>query len=177
MCEADSSANHAHLFPPHKGTPPAANPKERYPIRRRIWQHALGRRSGRTAQLLACWDADGVRGRKYELGHFLNQHGVNNYLLNITLIQNNPFGLSIVFHRTGRLTVRDGTAILVRRGILYHSGPAPGLTLMEATAIQVMLAGKPVRNLAGTFRLPTHSSERTCAPFSAEGCRTCCPAT
>jgi hypothetical protein len=86
MCEADSSANHAHLFPPHKGSPPAANPKERYPIRGRIWQHALGKRSGRTAQLLACWDADGVRGRKYELGQFLNQHSVDNYLLNITLI-------------------------------------------------------------------------------------------
>ena len=26
---------------------------------------------------LACWDADGVLGRKVELEHFLNQNGVN----------------------------------------------------------------------------------------------------
>jgi hypothetical protein len=26
---------------------------------------------------LACWNADGVRGRKLELEHFLSQHGVD----------------------------------------------------------------------------------------------------
>jgi endonuclease/exonuclease/phosphatase family metal-dependent hydrolase len=41
-----------------------------------------------------------------------------------------------------------GTAILVRRGIVHHSVPVPGLTHMEATAIQVTNAGKPVKILA-----------------------------
>ena len=44
---------------------------------------------------------------------------------------------------------RDGvTAILVHRGIVHHSVPVPGLTDLEATAIQVILAGKPVKILA-----------------------------
>jgi hypothetical protein len=30
---------------------------------------------------LVCWNADGVRGRKLELEHFLNQHGVDICLL------------------------------------------------------------------------------------------------
>jgi endonuclease/exonuclease/phosphatase family metal-dependent hydrolase len=41
-----------------------------------------------------------------------------------------------------------GTAILVRRGIVHHSVPIPGLTHLEATAIQVILASKPVKILA-----------------------------
>jgi len=41
-----------------------------------------------------------------------------------------------------------GTDILVRRGIVHHSVPVPGLTHLEATAIQVTLAGKPVLILA-----------------------------
>ena len=41
-----------------------------------------------------------------------------------------------------------GTAILVRRGVVHHSVPVPGLTHLEATAIQVTLAGKPVIVLA-----------------------------
>ena len=41
-----------------------------------------------------------------------------------------------------------GTAILVRRGIVHLSVPVPGLTHLEATAIQVTLAVKPVLILA-----------------------------
>jgi hypothetical protein len=41
-----------------------------------------------------------------------------------------------------------GTAIFVRRGIVHHSVPVPGLTHLEATSIQVILAGKPVKILA-----------------------------
>jgi len=41
-----------------------------------------------------------------------------------------------------------GTDILVRRGIVDHSVPVPGPTHLEATAIQVTLAGKPVLILA-----------------------------
>jgi len=41
-----------------------------------------------------------------------------------------------------------GRAILVRRGIVHHSVPIPGLTHLEATAIQVTLAGRSVLILA-----------------------------
>jgi len=51
-------------------------------------------------------------------------------------------------HRTDRTTTGDGTAILIRRGIVHHSLPIPGLTHLETTAIQVKLAGWPVLNLA-----------------------------
>jgi hypothetical protein len=40
-----------------------------------------------------------------------------------------------------------GTAILVRLGIVHHSVPIPGLTHFEATAVQVTLAGRPVKIL------------------------------
>jgi hypothetical protein len=43
---------------------------------------------------------------------------------------------------------RDGTAVLVRRGIAHHSVPIPGLTHLQATAIQITMAGKPVKILA-----------------------------
>jgi hypothetical protein len=91
-----------------------------------------------------------VRGRKLELEHFLNQHGVDICLLSETFL--NPgqaFRLAnYVCHRTDRLTAGDGTAIPVRRGIVHHSVPVPGLTHLEATAIQVTMAGKPVKILA-----------------------------
>jgi len=99
---------------------------------------------------LACWNADGVRGRKFELEHFLSQHGVDICLLSETFL--NPgqaFRLAnYVCHRRDRPTTGCGTAILVRRGIVHHSVPVPGLTHLEATAIQVTLAGKSVLNLA-----------------------------
>jgi hypothetical protein len=38
----------------------------------------------------------------------------------------------------------DGTAILVRRCVVHHSMPVPFLTHLESTAIQVILAGRPV---------------------------------
>jgi hypothetical protein len=40
-----------------------------------------------------------------------------------------------------------GTAILVRRGIDHHAIPVPGLTHLKATAIQIALAGRPVKVL------------------------------
>jgi len=49
-----------------------------------------------------------------------------------------------VCERTDRMTAGGGTAILVRRGIVHHSVPLPGLTHLEATAIRVILADKPV---------------------------------
>ena len=54
---------------------------------------------------LASWNAVGVRGRKLELGHFLSQHGVDNCLLNETLLnQGQAFRLAnYVCHRKTEL--------------------------------------------------------------------------
>ena len=96
-------------------------------------------------------NADGVRGRKLELEHFLSQHGVDICLLSETFLNSGQaFRLAnYVCHRTDRPTAGGGTAILVRRGITHHSVPVPGLTQLEATAIQIMLAGRPVKVLCG----------------------------
>jgi len=79
---------------------------------------------------LACWNADRVRGRRLELGHFLSQHGVNICLLSETFL--NPkkaFWLAnYVCHRTDRPTDGGGKAILVRRVIVHHSVPVPRVT-------------------------------------------------
>ena len=60
----------------------------------------------------ACWNADGVRGRKLESEHFLNEYGVNICPLNEAFL--NPgqaFRFAIyVCHRTGRLTAVGGGA-------------------------------------------------------------------
>jgi hypothetical protein len=105
--------------------------------------------NGKTLRL-ACWNADGVRGRKLELEHFLGQHGVDICLLSGTFL--NPgqaFRLAnYVCQRTDRPTAGGGTAILVPRGITHHPVPVPVLTQLEATAIQVVLAGRPVKILA-----------------------------
>jgi hypothetical protein len=91
-----------------------------------------------------------VCGRKLELEHFLNQHGVDICLLSDAF--SNPgqtFRLAnYVCHCTDRLTAGAGTAILVRHGIVHHSVPVPGLTHLKAAAIQVTLVGKPVKILA-----------------------------
>jgi len=51
----------------------------------------------RKALRLACWNADGVRGRKLELEHFLSQHGVDICLLIETFITlSEPEGLPIM---------------------------------------------------------------------------------
>jgi hypothetical protein len=99
---------------------------------------------------LACWNADRVRGRKLELEHFLSQHGVDICLLNETFLNSGQaFWLAnYVCHCTDRPTAGGGTAILVCHGIVHHSVPVLGLTHLEATAIQVILAGRPVLILA-----------------------------
>ena len=82
--------------------------------------------------------------------HFLSQHGVDICLLSETFLNpGQPFRLAnYVCHRTDRPTLGGGTAILVRRGIVHHSVPVPGLTHLETTAIQVTLAGTAVTVLA-----------------------------
>jgi len=99
-----------------------------------------------------------VRGRKLELENILSQHSVDICLLSETFLNNGQaFRLAnYVCHRTDRPTAGGGTAILFRRGIVHHSVPVPGLTHLEATAIQVTLAGKPVLTLAA-YLSPTCS--------------------
>jgi hypothetical protein len=91
-----------------------------------------------------------VRGRKHDLEHFLNQHGIDICLLSGILV--NPgqaFRVAnYVSHRTNRLTARGGTVILVRRCIAHQSLPVSGLNHFEATAIQVILAGIQVKIIA-----------------------------
>ena len=53
-----------------------------------------------------------------------------------------------VYHRTDRPTAGDGRAILVARVIVHNPVPVSDLTHLEATAIQVILPGRPVKNLA-----------------------------
>jgi hypothetical protein len=91
-----------------------------------------------------------VRGRKLELEYFLNEHAVDICLLSETFLNHGQvFRLAnYVCHRTDRPTTGGGTAILVRRGIVHHSVPIPGLTHLVAIAIQVTLAGKPLNILA-----------------------------
>jgi len=109
---------------------------------------------------VACWNADRVRSRKLELEQFLGQHGVNICLLNETYLNpGQPFRLAnYVCHRTDRPTLGGGTAILVRLGIVHQSVPVPGLTHLEATAIQVTLAGRPVIVLAAYLMWGTPST-------------------
>jgi len=86
---------------------------------------------------LACWNADGVRSRKLELEQFLSQHGVGICLLTETFLSPwQAFRLpNYVCHCTDRPTDNwGGTAISVRRGMVYHSMPVPGLTHLEAAA-------------------------------------------
>jgi hypothetical protein len=91
-----------------------------------------------------------LRSRKLVLEHFLSQQGVDICLLIETFLDiDQAFRLaSFVCHRTDRPTAVGGTAILVRRGIVHHSGPVPGLTHLKVTAIQVTMAGRPVKILA-----------------------------
>ena len=99
---------------------------------------------------LACWNADGVRGRNLELEYFLCQHFVDMCLLSETFLKpDQAFRLAnYVCYRTDRPTTGGGTAILVRRVIFHHSVPVPGPTHLEAPAVQVILAGRPVKILA-----------------------------
>jgi hypothetical protein len=98
---------------------------------------------------LACWNADGVHGRKLELENFLSQHGVDICLRTYTHLRERDV-LTLpnhVCHRTHRSTEGGGTAILVRRGIDHYAVPVLGLTQLEATAIHIVLASDPLKIL------------------------------
>jgi hypothetical protein len=88
------------------------------------------RRTTRTEALrLACWNAEGFRGRKLELDHFLRQHGIDMCLLTETHLRSGEaFRMAnYVCHRTDRLTEGGVTATLVRRGIHHYAVLAEGL--------------------------------------------------
>ena len=113
---------------------------------------------GGKALRFACRNEERLRGRKVELEHFLNQCGVYKGFLSETFL--NPGQavqlVNYVCRRTDRLIAGCGTAVLVRSGIVHKSVPVPDRTHLEATAIQVILAGKPEKILAANFRLPAH---------------------
>jgi hypothetical protein len=91
-----------------------------------------------------------VRGRKLELEQFLSKHGVNICFLGETCPNaGQAFGLAnYVCPRTDAPTAGGGKAILFRRGIYHHSVPVLGLTHLDATAVEVTLAGRLVKILA-----------------------------
>ena len=67
----------------------------------------------------ACWNEDGVRGRKLQVEHFLNQHSVEICVLSETFLnngQNSGVG-NYAFHRT-ETDIGGGTTIMIRRGIV-----------------------------------------------------------
>ena len=98
-----------------------------------------------TSLCLAGWNADIVRGRKLEMEHFLSQHGVDICLLSETFLNpEKPFRLANCLPPHRQTNIRGDTTILVRRGIVHHSVPVPGLTHLEATGIQVTLAVRPL---------------------------------
>jgi hypothetical protein len=93
-----------------------------------------------------------VRGKKLELEHFLSHHGVDICLVSETFLNSGQsFRVAICLPPHRQTDSGGGTAILVRRGIVQHSVPVPGLTHLVVTAIQVILAGRPVLILSAYF--------------------------
>ena len=110
---------------------------------------ARPRRTERAKPLrLACWNAEGMRDRKLEMEHFLNQHGVDICILSDTFLNHGQaFRLAnYICHRKDTPTAGGGIAILVLCGIV-HPVPIPDLNHLQATAIQVTMASKPVKIL------------------------------
>jgi hypothetical protein len=108
------------------------------------------RANGRKALRLAYWNADGICGKKMELDQFLSEHGVDNCLLNETHLESGRAlrFANFVCHRTDRQARGGGTAILVRRDIDQYAVPVSGLRHLEATAIHLLLANRPVKIMA-----------------------------
>jgi exonuclease III len=117
---------------------------------------ALPRRTRGKVLWLACWNADGVRGRKLQLEQFLSEHGVDICLLNEThLVAERALRFAnYVCHRTDRHTPGGGTAILVHKGVDHYAVPVSGLQYLEATAIHLVLATRPVK-IMSAYLAPT----------------------
>jgi hypothetical protein len=91
-----------------------------------------------------------VRGWKLELERFLSHQGVDISLLSETFLNDGQaFRLAnYVCHCTDRTTAGGFTVIMFRRDIVHHSVHIPGLTHLEATAIQATMADKLVKIVA-----------------------------
>jgi hypothetical protein len=91
-----------------------------------------------------------------ELEQFLSEHGVDICLLNEThLVAGRALRFANYFcHRTDRHTPGGGTATLVLKGIDRYGVPVSGLQHMDATAIHLVLATKPVK-LVSAYLAPT----------------------
>ena len=91
-----------------------------------------------------------MRGRELVFEHFLNQHDVDICLLSeIFLKRDQAYRFAnYVCHRTDTLTAGGGSLFLVRSSIVQHSVTVSGLTHVEATAIQIAMSGKHLKNLA-----------------------------
>jgi len=98
---------------------------------------------------LACWNADGIRGRKLELEYFLSEHGIDIHLLSETQLEPTREALrwtNYVCHLTDRPTRGGGTAILVRRGIVRY---AVSISVLQHCHCHVVLANRPVKSRGG----------------------------
>jgi hypothetical protein len=91
---------------------------------------------------LACWNADGVRGRKLELEQFLSEKCVDICLLNGTHLE--P-GRALRFANPDS---GGGTAILLHRGVDHYAVPVLCLQHLEANVTHLLLATRPVKIVA-----------------------------
>ena len=112
---------------------------------------------------MACWNADGVRGRKLELDHFLGQYVIDIYLLTESpLLSGEAFRMA-----TDRLAEGAGTAILVPMAWITTLYMSKVYSTMEATVIQ---SCRPVNRLK-SWRFTSRPSGlyvlRTCLPALA----------
>jgi hypothetical protein len=108
------------------------------------------RTNGERALQLACWIAVRVHCRILELDNILSQHRLNMCLVNemhFSPVQAFLFA-NYVCHGTDRLTEGGITVMLVRCGIGHYILPALALRHLQATAIHVILASRPVKVLA-----------------------------
>jgi hypothetical protein len=117
---------------------------------------ARPRRTRGKALRLACWNADSLRGGKLVLEQFLSENRVDICLLNETHLEAEraPIFANYVCHRMDRPTLGGGTAILVHKGIDYYAVPVSRLQHLEATAIHLVLATRPVK-LVSAYLSPT----------------------
>jgi len=156
MCGLDSSGSHIHLLTPHIGSQPSGCPEDRHSLCGRIWQHALGGRS----ELNPCASPAGIR-TECAAGNLkwsiFSTSKVSIFVLSETYLnQGQALRLAnYVCHRTDKPTAAGGRAIRVRRGLVHHSVPIPGLTHFDATAVQVTMAAKPVKIFAA-YLSPSH---------------------
>jgi hypothetical protein len=96
---------------------------------------------------LACWNADGVRGRNVELEQIISEKDVDICLPDGTHLES---GRALRFanydcHRTERPTPGGGRAILVHKGTDHYAVPVSSLRYLEATAMHLVLATRPVK--------------------------------